>query len=33
MDVGGGNTVGVFRDVGNKYGQNEGAKYSSDGKE
>ena len=32
MDVGGGNTVGVFRDVGNKYGQNEGAKYSSDGK-
>ena len=32
MDVGGGNTVGVFRDVGNKYGQNEGAKYSADGK-
>ena len=30
MDVGGGNTVGVFRDVGNKYGQNEGAKYSED---
>ena len=39
MDVGGGNTVGVFRDVGNKYGQNKDpvtgkldAKYSADGK-
>jgi len=33
MDVGGGNTIGVFVDTGNKYGQNEGARYSDDGKE
>jgi hypothetical protein len=33
MDIGGGNTIGVFVDTGNKYGQNEGARYSDDGKE
>ena len=33
MDIGGGNTLGVFVDTGNKYGQNEGARYSDDGKE
>ena len=32
MDIGGGNTLGVFVDTGNKYGQNEGATYSDDGK-
>ena len=33
MDIGGGNTIGVFVDTGNKYGQNENARYSDDGKE
>ena len=32
IDVGGGQRIGVFVDVGNKYGQNEGARYSDDGK-
>jgi hypothetical protein len=32
IDVGGGQRIGVFVDVGNKYGQNEGAVYSDDGK-
>jgi hypothetical protein len=32
MDIGGGTTIGVFVDTGNKYGQNEGARYSDDGK-
>ena len=32
IDVGGGQRVGVFVDTGNKYGQNEGARYSEDGK-
>jgi len=32
IDVGGGQRIGVFVDTGNKYGQNEGARYSEDGK-
>ena len=32
IDVGGGQRIGVFVDTGNKYGQNEGARYSDDGK-
>jgi hypothetical protein len=32
IDVGGGQRLGVFVDTGNKYGQNEGARYSEDGK-
>jgi hypothetical protein len=32
MDIGGGNTIGVFVDEGNKYGQNKNPVYSDDGK-